>query len=246
MAQQFEHSSDMGSPLRAQRMTADESRAVIALWQSERVEQTGLTDKPAVPDVAEGLDIMVEDVQRLLSEVRARREDEARLMAQEQTLSEIRLAEEERKVAEIQRQRAERRREQAEAGRYVRQVEAARRQQEIAPPEWHLHNIKKELLKFRYFYAVLFLGFLLLLSLHDSTVPQPPQATNAITISHASAAYNASGQIKSFNIACADSKGLAVTCGDDIIATEKQLLQDKHDKEVAAVQQTAEKKNHDQ
>ena len=47
-------------------MTADESRAVIDLWQQERVEQTGLTDKPAVPDVAEGLDITVEDVQRLL------------------------------------------------------------------------------------------------------------------------------------------------------------------------------------
>lgn len=56
------------SPPRTQRMTADESRAVIALWQQERVEQTGLTDHPAVPDVAEGLDIPVEEVQRLLGE----------------------------------------------------------------------------------------------------------------------------------------------------------------------------------
>ena len=60
-------------PLRTQRMTADEAASVIALWQQERVEQTGLTDRPAVPDVAEGLDIPVEEVQRLLGEVRARR-----------------------------------------------------------------------------------------------------------------------------------------------------------------------------
>ena len=106
MAQQFEQPQESGE-LRTQRMTADESRAVIDLWQQERVEQTGLTDKPAVPDVAEGLDITVEDVQRLLNEVRGRREEEARLLAQEQMLAEIRLAEEERKLAEVQRQRAE-------------------------------------------------------------------------------------------------------------------------------------------
>ena len=76
MAQQFEHPLEADSQLRAQRMTADESRAVIDLWQQERVEQTGLTDKPAVPDVAEGLDITVEDVQRLLNEVRVRREED--------------------------------------------------------------------------------------------------------------------------------------------------------------------------
>lgn len=116
MAQQFEHSSD-DSQLRTQRMTADESRAVIALWQQERVEQTGLTDKPAVPDVAEGLDITIEDVQRLLQDVRAKRLEEERALIAERELSEIRLAEEERKLAEIQRQRAELRREQAEAGR---------------------------------------------------------------------------------------------------------------------------------
>ena len=59
------------------------------------MEQTGLTDHPAVPDVAEGLDIPVEEVQRLLAEVRARRLEEERLLAQEQELSEVRLAEEE-------------------------------------------------------------------------------------------------------------------------------------------------------
>ena len=127
MAQQFEHSSD-DSPLRAQRMTADETRAVIALWQQERVEQTGLTDKPAVPDVAEGLDISAEDVQRLLGEVRGRREEEARMLAQEQVLSEIRLAEGQRQLAEIQRQRAELRREQAEAERQVAKRQALKQQ----------------------------------------------------------------------------------------------------------------------
>ena len=104
-------------PLRAQRMTADEARAVIDLWQQERTQQTGLTDKPAVPDVAEGLDISVEDVQRLLEEVRTCRMEEERALAQEQELSEIRLAEEEHQLAEIRRQRAELRREQSEMER---------------------------------------------------------------------------------------------------------------------------------
>ena len=89
MAQHFEHPSETDSQTRAQRMTADETRAVIALWQQERVEQTGLTDKPAVPDVAEGLDISVGDVQRLLGEVRAKR------------------LEEERKLLELRRQQAQ-------------------------------------------------------------------------------------------------------------------------------------------
>ena len=122
MAQQFEQpqveqpsveqTQDAVGTGRAQRMTADESRAVIDLWQQERTEQTGLTDKPAVPDVAEGLDITVEDVQRLLQDVRAKRIAEEHALATEQELSEIRLAEEERKLAEIRRQRAELRREQ--------------------------------------------------------------------------------------------------------------------------------------
>ena len=104
-------------PLRAQRMTADEARAVIDLWQQERDAQTGLTDRPAVPDVAEGLDIPVEDVQRLLQEIRTRWLEEERALAQEQEISEVRLAEEERQLAEIRRQRAELRREQAESKR---------------------------------------------------------------------------------------------------------------------------------
>ncbi len=103
--------------LRSQRLSPDEARAVIDLWQAELVEQTGLTDRPAVPDVAEGLDLSVEDVQRLLAEVRTRREAESRLLAQEQELAEIRLAEEQRKLAEIQRQRAELGRVVAEAER---------------------------------------------------------------------------------------------------------------------------------
>ena len=113
MLQQFP--SD--EPLRAQRMTAEEAHSVIALWQQEQTEQSGLTDRPAVPDVAEGLNISVEDVQRLLAEVRAQRLEEESALAQEQELSEIRLAEERRKLAEIQRQRAELRREQQATGR---------------------------------------------------------------------------------------------------------------------------------
>ena len=113
-APQSSPSSPPPSALRAERLSADEARAVIDLWQAEQVEQTGLTDRPAVPDVAEGLDLSVEDVQRLLAEVRTRRDAESRLLAYEQELAEIRLAEqkrtlaeEQRKLAEIQRQRAE-------------------------------------------------------------------------------------------------------------------------------------------
>jgi len=90
---------------RTQCLTADESRAVIARWQQERVEQTGLTDRPALPDVAEGLDIPVEEVQRLLAEVRAQRLEEERALVQEQ--ARMRLADEERGLAEIRRQRAQ-------------------------------------------------------------------------------------------------------------------------------------------
>ena len=131
MAQEYEQPVDSTTSPRTQRMTAEESRAVIDLWQSERVEQTGLTDRPAVPDVAEGLDITVEDVHRLLLEVRAKRLEEERALAAEQELSEIRLAEEERKLAEIQRQRAEIRREQAEAVRWRNDPQRVYEQQSV-------------------------------------------------------------------------------------------------------------------
>ena len=112
--QNFEQPLDGGN-LRAQRMTAEESRAVIDLWQQEQTELVGLTDKPAVPDVAEGLDITVEDVQRLLSEVRSRRIETERIIALEQEIVNRRLAAGKCQLAEIQRQRADLRREQAEA-----------------------------------------------------------------------------------------------------------------------------------
>ena len=109
MAQEQHQPVDSTASPRTERMTAAESRAVIALWQQERTEQTGLTDRPAVPDVAEGLNITVEDVQRLLSEVRARRLEEERALAADQELAraERRLAEEEASLTEVRRQRAQ-------------------------------------------------------------------------------------------------------------------------------------------
>ena len=106
---QFGSQHESSDPPRPERLTADEARAVIALWQEERVAQTGLTDRPAVPDVAEGLDVPVEEVQRLLAQVRARRVEEEAALAKEQELAwaEARLAEEEARLAGIQRQRAE-------------------------------------------------------------------------------------------------------------------------------------------
>jgi hypothetical protein len=90
--------------LRTQRMTADEAKSVIDLWQQECVEHTGLTDRPTVPDVAEGLDIGVEDVHRLLAEVRTQR------------------LEEEGQLAEIQRQRIESGRVRANVDQQYRQT----------------------------------------------------------------------------------------------------------------------------
>ncbi len=103
--------------LRSQRMTEDEARAVIHLWQQEETDNSGLTSRPAVPDVAEGLNVSLEDVQRLLAQVRAQREEEEQQFTQDWWLLEleqIRLAEEERRLAEIQRQRAELQREHSE------------------------------------------------------------------------------------------------------------------------------------
>lgn len=119
--QQFDSSENE----RAQRMTEEETRAVIRRWQQEQVEQGGLTDKPALPDVAEGLNISLPDAHRLLDEVRAEREAQERLLAQEQIAAEmeqIQLAEEERKLAEVYRQRAELQRQQAEAQRRLSPV----------------------------------------------------------------------------------------------------------------------------
>jgi len=72
-----------------ERMSRDEARAVIDLWQQGRL---GLNDLPSVPDVAEGLDISVEEVQQLLAEVRAAREERERGVAQEQERLEQELA----------------------------------------------------------------------------------------------------------------------------------------------------------
>ena len=126
---------------RTQRLTADESRAVIARWQRERVEQTGLTDHPAVPDVAEGLDIPIEEVQRLLGEVRALRLEEERALAQD--LLEVRLAEEESQLAEVQRQRVQLRREPAHRQRrtapheqWVQVKPGVWEDLTVAPPAW--------------------------------------------------------------------------------------------------------------
>jgi hypothetical protein len=107
-------------PLRSQRMTEDEARAVIGLWQQEKTDSGGLTTSPAVPDVAEGLDIGIADVQRLLAQVRARREEEEQLLTLEQwqaKLDYVRLAEETRKLAEVRRQRAKLQRRQSQRQR---------------------------------------------------------------------------------------------------------------------------------
>lgn len=79
-------------PIRSGRMTPEEARAVIGLWQQGQSERLGMIDLPSVPDVAEGLDITVEEVHRLLEEVRAAREERERGVVQEQERLEQELA----------------------------------------------------------------------------------------------------------------------------------------------------------
>lgn len=75
-----------------ERMSRDEARAVIDLWQQGQSERLGMIDLPSVPDVAEGLDVSVDEVHRLLLEVRAAREERERGVAQEQERLEQELA----------------------------------------------------------------------------------------------------------------------------------------------------------
>ncbi|MGI4791745.1 MAG: hypothetical protein ACRYFS_23230 [Janthinobacterium lividum] len=243
MAQQFESSLEPGDNLRSQRMTADESRAVIDLWQQEQTELTGLTDKPAVPDVAEGLDISVEDVQRLLQTVRAKRVEDKIIHAAEQELADIHRAEEERRIAENRRQQAEAQREQAESRRRGCPAYPVRSISLVSelPPRY----IVQEMVGTGYKMAGLALCIAALLFVGYTSVPPPPQATDAIAISHASATYDTQGQVKSVDMTCADNTGKIVTCDADIIATEKQYFQDKHDKQVADEAVKAEKESHD-
>lgn len=54
----------------ALRMTAQEAEAVVRLWQQEQADAYGLTNRPSLADVAEGLDIAPEDARRLLAQAR--------------------------------------------------------------------------------------------------------------------------------------------------------------------------------
>lgn len=51
-------------------MTPGEAQAVIRLWQQEQTDNGGLTERPTLADLAEGLEIAPEDARRLLAQVR--------------------------------------------------------------------------------------------------------------------------------------------------------------------------------
>lgn len=110
-------------PIPPQRLSAEEARAVIGLWQQRRDAEGGQVDLPSIPDVAEGLDISVEDAARLLGEVRARQaqKQQQRQADDQQTLllEKIQRAEERRQRAELRRERAEWQRQQAEEQRLL-------------------------------------------------------------------------------------------------------------------------------
>lgn len=67
-----QHSADQPGSLSpfAQRMTPEEAEAVVRLWQQEQTDTHGLTNRPSLADIAEGLDIAPEDARRLLAQVR--------------------------------------------------------------------------------------------------------------------------------------------------------------------------------
>ena len=95
------------------RLTDVDVRAVIQLWG----ERQGVSDNPSVADVAEGLDITVEEVHALLEEVYARRtrveidvfEERERLaMAQRELVEEqARLARTERRLSQTYVERSD-------------------------------------------------------------------------------------------------------------------------------------------
>lgn len=58
------------SPPPAPRMTEGEAQAVIRLWQQEQADNNGLTNRPSLADIAEGLGIAPEEARRLLAQVR--------------------------------------------------------------------------------------------------------------------------------------------------------------------------------
>ena len=235
MPQQFDNQEPAPglTPLQSQRMTADEAKSIIALWQQERTEQTGLTDRPAVPDVAEGLGIGIEDVQRLLEEVREQRAEEERALAYEQELAEIRLAEEERKLAEVRRQRAELRRESAEESRGL----GALYQVQERPSQGNSLYTKTQPDP-RYKIGGLVLGAALFLVIWSQASPHPPQH---VSVSGSAATYDAKGKAILLDISCADGTGAYVPCDDATKASETARFQSMHDKEVA----DSKKKLHD-
>ncbi len=51
-------------------MTEGEAQAVIRLWQQEQADNNGLTNRPSLADIAEGLGIAPEEARRLLAQVR--------------------------------------------------------------------------------------------------------------------------------------------------------------------------------
>jgi len=113
----------------APRLSSDEARAVIALWQERRYAQDGMVDLPAVADVAEGLDISLPEAERLVGEVRSRQAQSERQQDQyrQSLLESIQRAEERRQRAELRRERAEWQRQQAEEERQFAQE----------PRHWH-------------------------------------------------------------------------------------------------------------
>lgn len=95
----------------AARLTEREMEDVIALWQQE--QDAGLSERPRAEDVAEGLNVPVSEVERLLQVVRAQRAEEEKRLAKEQAKLETetqRVRDEQEMLAGLQRQRVQVRR----------------------------------------------------------------------------------------------------------------------------------------
>ncbi len=126
--------------LRAERMSEDEMREVLALWAA-RQHQHPPSDLPTTADMAEGLDVPVDVARRLLHEVRERRREQERLeaaareAARQETEAQAALAEARARLAEAEARRAE-----AEA----RKLRAGRlRGEAVSETEGHLSEAKQ-------------------------------------------------------------------------------------------------------
>lgn len=76
--------------MRREHMTDDEARAVVELWAEKERDRERLASMPSVADMAEGLQVPVEEASALLAQVRQRRAQQEQRIRVRQTTNVVR------------------------------------------------------------------------------------------------------------------------------------------------------------